>query len=207
MTTNSIRLLRRLPNCSRKIAEHLQPTYVVAQLNARLQPIHRVERFGDPLAEVLQTAGAGEVTGGGSLVSREGEIEYCDIEILVSRSASEIANLLIEMLEQLGAPKGSKLHLEADKREIPFGRNEGIAVYLNGTDLPDEVYAECDSNFVLTELQRLLGGNGSVMSYWQGPRETAFYMYGPSFGPMVDLLRPFIEVYPLCAGCRIEQIA
>jgi hypothetical protein len=30
--------------------------------------------------------------------------------------------------------------LNATLRPVPFGRAEGVAVYLNGTDLPDEVY-------------------------------------------------------------------
>ena len=185
----------------------MEPTYLVAQLNARLQPIHRGEFFEDPLDETLGAQGIGHVSGGGSLVSAEGEIEYCDIEISVTRSDARIEKKIVETLERLGAPKGSKLHVEAEKREVPFGVAEGLAVYLNGTDLPDEVYAECDSNFVYSEFDRLLGENGRALSYWQGPRETAFYIYGRSFSSMKDLLGPFLNTYPLCARCRVEQIA
>ncbi len=58
-------------------------------------------------------------------------------------------------------------------QEIPFGVREGFGVYLDGVNLPDEVYRDCDSNFVVSELDRLLSGHGSVESHWQGPTETA----------------------------------
>ena len=185
----------------------MESTILVAQLNARLQPIHRGEFFEDPLTEVLSKTGIGEITGGGSLVSEAGEIEYCDIEIEVGRITPEAIGTLLAALEKLGAPKGSILHIEAERRKVEFGKAEGLAVYLNGTDLPDNIYAECDSNFVLSEFDRLLGDGGRVLSYWQGPRETVFYMYGRSFDSMRHLLLPFLSTYPLCEDCRVEQIA
>lgn len=82
-----------------------------------------------------------------------------------------------------------------------------MAVYLNGSELPDEVYTNCDSNFVYSEFERLLDGTGRVLSYWQGQTETAFYMYGQSFQEMRRLLAEFMATYPLCAKARVEQIA
>ncbi|HOY02921.1 MAG TPA: hypothetical protein PLV36_15645 [Zoogloea sp.] len=136
--------------------------FFVAQLNARLQPVHRGEYFEDPLNVELKKAECGEVSGGGSLQSKIGEIEYCDIEIEVNGALTVAERVVIETLEGLGAPKGSKLHIEAEGRQVQFGQAEGIAVYLNGTGLPDEVYKECDSNFVYSEFDRLLNGEGRV---------------------------------------------
>lgn len=181
--------------------------FVVAQLNARIQPMHRGEFFEDPLDSEIQHASIGEVTGGGTLQSQTGEIEYCDIEIEVNSTGQDVAEKIIEVLERLGAPKGSKLKIEADGREIPFGITEGMAVYLNGTELPDDVYSTCDSNFVYSEFERLLESAGRVLSYWNGPTETAFYLYGNSFETMKSRISEFIATYPLCAKCRIEQIA
>ncbi|HWV09054.1 MAG TPA: hypothetical protein VN156_05900, partial [Pseudomonas sp.] len=84
---------------------------------------------------------------------------------------------------------------------------EGLAIYLNGTDLEKTVYEECDSNVVYSELDRLTEGNGRVYSYWQGPTETAFYLYGNSFTEMKHLITELVDTYPLCHKCRIEQIA
>lgn len=181
--------------------------FIVAQLNARIQPMHRGEFFEDPLDNEIQRASIGEVTGGGTMQGQNGEIEYCDIEIELTKPNNEAAGKIIEVLERLGAPKGSKLKIEAENREIPFGITEGLAVYLNGTNLPDDVYSTCDSNFVYSEFERLLENEGRVLSYWDGPTETAFYLYGNSCEQMKSKLSEFISTYPLCEKCRIVQIA
>ena len=73
----------------------------------------------------------------------------------------------------MGAPKGSRLIWNDGANELEFGTLEGLAVYLNGTDLPDAVYEQSDARFVYEEFGRLVGSEGRVVSHWQGPRETA----------------------------------
>jgi hypothetical protein len=181
--------------------------YIIANLNARLQPLHRGGIYEDPLNRKLEEMGLGEVTGGGTLQRKSGEIENCDIEIRVNEVSASVIQAIRQTLEDLGAPKGSKLTVEATGETIPIGASEGLAVYLNGTDLPDRVYKDCDSNFVLSEFNRRLAGAGSVHSHWHGPAETAFYLYGPNAGQMETLIRPFLDSYPLCQKCRLEKIA
>jgi hypothetical protein len=180
-------------------------TYLTARLNARVQPMHRGELFEDPLDEALQELGIGSVTGGGTQLSESGEVDYCDIEIDVAALDERSVQAIINLLEGLGAPHGSKL--KAGEQELPFGNTEGLALYLNGTDLPDEVYKACDSNVVYTEVQRLIGDRGEIYSHWQGPKETALYLYGNSFQEMRDSIAEFLATYPLCQKCRVEQIA
>jgi hypothetical protein len=191
----------------KRFAKRDPAVFLVAQLNARLQPMHRGEFFEDALDSELKSQQLGEVSGGGTLQAKDGEVEHCDIEVEVSGDASAAAQTTIRLLEALGAPKGSKLHIEAQGREVAFGLHEGLAVYLNGTSLPDDVYKDCDSNFVHSELNRILEGRGRVLSYWQGPTETAFYLYGPSFVDMRSCIEEFLSTYPLCQQCRVEQIA
>jgi hypothetical protein len=180
---------------------------IVAQLNAKLQPMHRGEHFEDPLDAVLKKTRLGEVSGGGTMQEKSGEIAYCDIEITLSSPPEAAIPTIIATLEELGAPKGSTLRVESSGVEHALGKAEGLAVYLNGTDLPAETYTSCDSNFVYSEFDRLLAGEGRVLSYWQGPTETALYMYGGSFPEMKRRLEPFIASYPLCQRCRVAQIA
>lgn len=180
---------------------------VIAQLNARLQPLDRGDIFEDPLDDTLQNTGLGEVTGGGTLQAREGWIRQCDIEMDLPAADAETLRKIAGHLEALGAPKGSKLLVEETGTEVPFGTSEGLAIYLNGTDLEDSVYQSCDVNYVIAELDRLLGSAGRYCSYWDGPSETALYIYGPSAEAMRELILPLIETYPLCEGARIEQIA
>jgi len=47
-------------------------------------------------------------------------------------------SLIAETLEELGAPKGSTLRVAESGTVRAFGNAEGMAVYLNGTDLPAE---------------------------------------------------------------------
>jgi hypothetical protein len=182
--------------------------FVIARLNAKVQPIDRGEYFEDPLMETLESAGLGDVTGGGTQMAEEPYgIEFCDLVILVKAANEETLAVIIKRLNDLGAPKGSKLILETTGKEIPFGVTEGIGVFLNGADLSDNVYAECDINHVIEEFDRLLGDKGKFRGYWEGSRETALYCYGRSFEEMRAALQPFIDSYPLCEGARIEQIA
>lgn len=182
--------------------------YLTARLNAKVQPIDRGDYFEDPLMETLEQASLGTVTGGGTQLADEPYgIEFCDLEVLVNEADEQTLAIIIKRLNDLGAPKGSKLILDGSGKEFPFGVHEGVGVFLNGTDLPDEVYAECDVNYVIDEFNRLLGDNGSLRGYWQGSSETALYCYGRSFEQMKAALTPFIETYPLCQGARIEQIA
>ena len=127
-------------------------TRLTAQLNGKLQPMHRGEFFERPLGEALQELGIGDVSGGGTLQRPDGEIACCDIEIELTAAGSETISKVVELLEGLGAPKGSVLinHGE-EQRRTPFGEAEGAGIYLNGTELPDAVYADCDSNFVYSE--------------------------------------------------------
>lgn len=195
---------------SEKLAETKSPAMavvVVARLNARLQPMHRGEIYEDPLAGVLEEQGLGEVTGGGTQLGADNEIEFCDIEIVLPDESETTLAAVTGALEKLGAPKGSKLLVESTGREVSFGVAEGLAVYLNGTDLPAEVYQTSDVNVVYQEFNRLLEPDGAIQSYWEGPRETGLYMYGRSFAAMKDRLADFIASYPLCQRARVVRIA
>lgn len=179
---------------------------VIARLNARAQPLDRGEVYEDPLNDILQAAGTGEVTGGGTMLGTEGEIEFCDLEITVPEATDAVIAVIREALERLGTPKGSTLIWNDGESELEFGTFEGLAVYLTGTDLPDEVYQQSDVNVVYDELGRLAGDEGRVVSHWQGPRETALYLYGRSADAMLARIRPFLDTYPLCKKARIVTI-
>lgn len=181
---------------------------VIARLNAKMQPIDRGDYYEDPLADTLKAANIGEVTGGGTQLSEAPYgIEFCDLEIRMDEVTEEALAVIIKRLNDLGAPKGSRLIIETTGKQIPFGVTEGLAVYLNGADLEDEVYRACDVNFVIDEFDRLLAGKGAFRGYWEGDRETALFCYGASYSEMKTALAPFLADYPLCEKARVEQIA
>jgi hypothetical protein len=188
-----------------------EPTgnFIVAQLNEKVWPIDRGLVYEDPLDEFLKQKYYGEVTGGGTAQEKTGELSFCDIEIeLTSKivDKSTIADIVAK-LESLGAPNGSKLIIERTKEEIPFGKKEGLALYIDGVGLPDNVYKECDINFVLSELHRLTNIEPNADRNWQGEKVTALYFFSDSFELMKNSISNFISTYPLCKGARVVQIA
>jgi hypothetical protein len=185
-----------------------EPILAYAKLNARIMPLDRGERYEDPLIEVLAGNGYGEVTGGGTGQSENGEIAYCGIDINLLDVEKGVP-FICDFLAECGAPKGSALEFErnGEKMEVSFGSLEGLAIYLNGTDLPDEVYQNSDVNELYDEINRLLGDRGDIHGHWQGPTETALYLYGYSADEMKHLIANTLANYPLCQRARVERIA
>ena len=99
------------------------------------------------------------------------------------------------------------LFRSAPEIKIEVGTLEGLAFYVNGTDLPDEIYESCDINHVIEQMESAMNGIGRFYSYWEGNEWTALYFYGVSFVEMKQKIEPFIASYPLCQKSRIEQIA
>lgn len=191
------RLFRKKPKPTQK---------VTIELNARLQPIHRGYLFEDPLVELLETNQYGSVFGGNSVTHASGELATSHISIDLFEDKPDALPAVARALETLGAPTGSSITDETTSTRLSVGSYEGIGLYLNGSDLNPSIYASCDSHFVYTELDRLLKGSARVYSYWEGPEETAFYMYGPDTDEIRKRIDTFRDSYPLCEGSRLITI-
>ena len=184
---------------------------VTLKLNAKLQPIDRGECYEEPLSELMSEAKFGSVTGGGTAmieVNGNNEVDYCDIAIELPDTSDESIKRLIDIIEDLSipVPKGSLLQY-GEGVETAIGSFEGLAIYLSGTELPDEVYEKCDVNVVVENVEELLDDNGLMLSHMDGAQDTALYFYGFSFEEMKTVITPFLNEYPLCKGCRVVQIA
>ena len=186
------------------VKEVTDGAFVTLHLHAKLQPTDRGDIYEDRLDAILGETGLGSVDGGGTLVDSDGEIESCDVEITLHRR--EDLDKLQEIVNAMCVPKGSLLQpqWEADR---PVGNLEGMAVYFNGTELADEVYQQCDINEAISQMEKLMEGQGAMYSYWEGSRETAIYFYGDSFEKMKESILQFTREYPLCEKCRIVRIA
>ncbi len=175
-------------------------------LNSRLRPMHRFE-LEDVIQEILKKEQIGEVSGGGTALNPDGEIVSCDIDIHLNEDKQDNINYLVDVLKQLGIPKGSALLGIEPALKIEVGTLEGLAFYTNGTELPEEVYKTCDINYVVEQMELAMHGIGRLYSYWEGNTYTALYFYGNSYAEMKQKIEPFIATYPLCQKSRIEQIA
>lgn len=173
-------------------------------INARLQPIQRGKIYEDKIEMVLKAAKVGTVDGGGTEFTKEEGQLACDIDISFYPDKKDV---LIKMLQKLPFPVGSKLTFANSDEVYEIGFIEGMAVYLNGTDLDKEVYAKCDVNYVIDELRKLIGEDFMFLSYWTGNTETALYFYAKSFERMKASTATFLAEYPLCKDCRVLRIA
>jgi len=181
---------------------------VIVRINARVPPADRQEFYEHPLDELLAEQKLGSVTDGRTQLADDPTgIKSCEVELSLHDTSDETLAIITKHLEKLGAPKGSKLIIESSGREVSFGRQEGIAVYLNGDDLPEIVYQNCDFDIVVSVFNQMMGEKGTYRGYWQGAGETSIYCYGNSFSDMKEAILPFLESYPLCKQSRIEQIA
>ncbi|EMH4146712.1 hypothetical protein RGN32_000137 [Providencia stuartii] len=182
-------------------------TAITVTLKARIQPERRAD-LEDAFMHVMQSMEKDiHVTGGGTLLSDNGEIDECDIELSVVEANDENISLIIQLFSSMLAPKGSRLVIHGEDIVIEFGDEEGLALYLNGTDLPDEVYENSDINDIFDKLDEAVEDIGAIHGVWEGPTETAFYFYGASFAEMSSLLQPLIDSIPLCQKSRVVQIA
>ena len=183
--------------------------FIVITLNDKIQPINRGEYYEDSLDEYLQQNRIGEITGGGTMQAQSGEIEFVDIEVRLNEEVNSkvAAEKIIEFLKSKKVPKGSKLTIEKTEEVINFGDKEGFGIYLDGQNLEDEVYRTCDSNFVVSELKRLIGDEDETVRFWEFPEKTGLYFYGNSFNEMKRQIEEFVNEYPLCKNAEIKQIA
>ncbi len=128
-----------------------------------------------------------------------------DFDLEVEGDGRAVLALAVATLEAAGIPKGSRIGLD-DGEPVTFGVTEGLAVYLNGTDLPGEVYEHNDINDLIGALLECLGEEGEMQSYWEGPQETALYLYGPSAARMSELIAEVLAAAPLAQRCRVVPL-
>jgi hypothetical protein len=169
--------------------------------------VQRGDRYEDPLAYWLEERFPGSrVTGGGTLRSSEGEPLSCGIDAEVVGDTDAILDGVVGFLVEQGAPRGSSATI-VDGAYRPFGMAEGLAVYLNGTDLPASVYAAHDVNEFFDQLHEAVAGTGVLQSFWEGHDTTAVYVYGPSYDHLLTAIGPLLASHPLAEKARVLQIA
>jgi hypothetical protein len=178
------------------------PHLVLARLYEYIEPIDRGDRYEDPLDDALGKVNAGRVTGGGSQLDELGGITFVDIEIELA-DLDDALRVVVEALEAAGAPQGSELLLASDERVLrEFGTRQCLAVFLDGTSLPDEVYAELDFEAVVEEIGAA-AGEGSYRGFWQGPEETGIFLFGPDAEAMLGRVEPVLRRIPIGQNARV----
>jgi hypothetical protein len=166
----------------------------------------RATRYEMPLSSVLRSYRMGEVLERGSVMGRELEVEYVEFDLDLA-NLGEAVELVKRVLEEAGAPAGSEIRIggEDAKEAIFFGRKEGLAIYLDGIGLPDEVYETCSADGLAGLIYgKLTSLGGEIRGSWVGPNETAIYLYSPDAEVLFTNLEPILATYPLCGNARVE---
>lgn len=92
-------------------------TFVFAKINDPIMPIDRGDKYEDPLDAALKQSHLGEVTGGGTSLTKEKTIEWVGVDIELADVERGIP-FVKRKLRQLGAPKGSTLEYELRGKKI-----------------------------------------------------------------------------------------
>jgi hypothetical protein len=178
------------------------PHVVIARVHEYIEPIDRGARYEDPLQTVLEQRGVGQVTGGGSQLNEQGGIDYADVEIEVA-NLDDALGVVTGALEAAGAPEGSELIDAADGRVLrEFGKQQCLAVFLDGTSLPDEVYESLDFDAVVAEIGAA-AGPASFHGFWQGEEETGLFFFGPNAEAMFPRVEPVLRRLPIGQNARV----
>jgi hypothetical protein len=181
------------------------PHPVTARLWEPIQPIARGERYEDPLQAALQKAGLGEVDGGGSQLAANGEVSFAEVAIYLADLDGAV-QLTKDTLESAGAPEGSELIFapEAARAPLAIGRLQSLALYLDGTSLPEHVYAELDFDGVLADIEQVLGqASPALHDTWMGPEETGLYFFGSDAEDMFKRTEATLRRIPVCQNARV----
>ncbi len=180
--------------------------FVLARITEHVEPIERGERYEDPLAAFLNDHGLGEVTGGGSQLNEDGEIEFADVELELVNLDDAITKV-VQQLEAMGAPFGSSIQFAAEsgRAALPFGKYEQLTIYLDGTGLPDTVYESLDFERLYSELGEAVGreAGGQARSVWTGPTETAIHLAAPSADALDRVVTAMWSTVPIFQNARL----
>ena len=88
---------------------------------------------------------------------------------------STIALAIAPGPHNIGIPKGSVV--KTGGKDFSVGSLEGLGLYLNGCDLPQEIYVICDVNELIGQLENSLGETGRLFSWMELNDFTALYFY------------------------------
>ena len=172
------------------------PHVVLARVYEHIEPIDRGDRYEDPLQAVLEPAGIGRVTGGGSQLNELGGIAFADVEIELA-NLDDALRVVVEALEKAGAPQGSELIDPADERVLrQFGTQQCMAIFFDGATLPDEVYANLDFDAVVADI-------GAAAGVWQGAQDTGVFFFGPDAEAMFARVEPILRRLPIGQNARV----
>lgn len=106
-----------------------KPVLVLVQINEKIMPVARGNKYEDPLDSSLQQNRLGAVTGAGTHLARDGSVEWVELSVKLTNLESGVS-FLKDKLRELGAPRGSVIAYEQ------FGKKIEVPVHDQDTTRP-----------------------------------------------------------------------
>lgn len=177
-------------------------------LNARLQPMHRLQ-FEDPLEDLLaRSFPSTRITGGGTLMSVDRRILSCDIELTLGDPAHDVMVGVARLLAAAGAPVGSFARFGTGD-PLAFGDQEGLIVRLTPALQPEfldnDVPLSAEFEGLMQRISTALGDAGIVRSWHMRDDDSEIFVYGPSASALRAVITHLDE--DLLAHAEFEPFA
>ena len=91
--------------------------FLYIKIPEQIMPEERGKKYEDPINELLSHHRLGEVSGGGTMLTKDKRIEFVGVDVDVTDPQKAIP-LLIAKLKEIGAPKGTVI--EQGDKTIPI---------------------------------------------------------------------------------------
>jgi len=99
------------------LATSTNTTFVFVKITDPIPPLERARKYEDPLDAALKAERLGEVTGGGSQLTKEGKIDWIGVDVDLVNLESGIPFLKRKLLA-IGAPRGSSLEYQTQGKKL-----------------------------------------------------------------------------------------
>ncbi|PJI91722.1 hypothetical protein BC777_0556 [Yoonia maricola] len=184
-----------------------EPAFLTVRLPLKIGPLERLEFWEEPLEERFEATGEGEVSGGGTMMDADGEIQFCDLEIALPDLSEAHLTALQAILTELGAPKNTQFLNDDGEVLKQFGTVSVVGVGLDGTGLPDSAYEDFDPDAFSEEIVAALGEGYSYGGSNAGERYTFFYYHGADGAAIEATLRGIAGGKPIGQGAQFVHLA
>ena len=115
----AVALIALMCGCGKTKPSGAKTYLLYIKIPEQIMPLERGKKYEDPINELLSQHGLGEVSGGGSMLTKDKEIEYVGVDVDVTDPQKAIP-LLVAKLKEIGAPKGTVIEQdEPQKKTIP----------------------------------------------------------------------------------------
>jgi hypothetical protein len=98
--------------------------FVFAMIRDDVSPTDRRTRYAEPLDQDLKSQGLGSVTGGGTMMSKQGDTMWVGLEIKLVNLDTAL-EFTRSRLRELGAPPGSVIEYHLEGRTLTLDIHEG----------------------------------------------------------------------------------